>query len=69
MQVVLLCLFQLADLVPAEGSVVERLEMFGVQVDGPGIVLYGLHVVPLLPVREATIVVEIGLASFELDGF
>lgn len=63
LDVVSLSLLQLTHFVPAEGPVVERLEVGIVQLDSPSVVLDRILVIPLLPVGEPSIVVEVSLGA------
>lgn len=65
--VVVLCLLELADLVPAERTVVVRLEMLRVELYGLRVVHYGQLVLALLPVGEPSIVVEIRFVTLQVD--
>lgn len=67
LDVVSLCLFKLANFVPAEGSVVKGFEMLPIQLNGPGIVKDGILVFPLLPVSETSIVVEVCFGALKFD--
>lgn len=56
---------QLVSLVPAEGSVVEGLEVLLVEVDGASVVSNRFVEVALLAIREAPVVVEVCLLRLD----
>ena len=67
-EIVILSFLQLASLVPAEGSVIVGLEVLLIQLDRLGVVRDGRFEVAQFTEGEASVVVEIGLARFYLDG-
>lgn len=68
LDVVSLCLFKFANLVPAEGPIVICLEMLPIKLYCPTIVHYSTLILSLLPVSESSVVIKISLSPFKLYG-
>lgn len=66
LQVVVLSLVELILLIVAEGSIIEGLEMLGVELNCSGVIVNSFLVVAILAVRETPIMVEISLATFKV---
>lgn len=68
-KVILLCLFKIPNLIPAESSIVVSLKMLAIKLNGLGIIVYGILIVSFLSVSETSIVIKISLTRFELYSF
>lgn len=66
-QIVILGLFEIADLVPAEGPVVKGLEVTRIELDSLRVVVDCSFKVALLAIREASVVEEVSLRGLQID--
>jgi len=66
LDVVSLCFLELTNFVPTKGSVVVALEMLTIKLNGSSIVMNSILVIPLLPVSEAPIVIEVCFGTLKL---
>ncbi len=69
LNIVLLCLFELSNFIPAKCPIIEGLKMRLIELDCTRVILDSTHVLSLFAICKTSIVIEVSFCALKLDGF